>query len=120
MTPTEASQHGVRPVTLRYWAGARAAAGVSEETLVAGPLVGDVLDGAVDAHPALREVVAVCSVLVDGRSVGFATSRYRGHGPANDAPSGGVMEGCRRDALEPVASARRRRAAREHDAKTLC
>ena len=28
------------------------------------------LDGAVEAHPALREVVAVCSVLVDGRSVG--------------------------------------------------
>ncbi|WP_211254690.1 MoaD/ThiS family protein [Knoellia aerolata] len=70
MTPTDGSHRVMRPVTLRYWAGARAAAGVSEETLVAGPLVGDVLDGAVEAHPALREVVAVCSVLVDGRSVG--------------------------------------------------
>ena len=49
---------------------ARAAAGVSQETLMVGPLVADVLDGAVEAHPALREVVAVCSVLVDGRSVG--------------------------------------------------
>lgn len=70
MTSTEGPHRVLRPVTLRYWAGARAAAGVSEETLEVGPLVGDVLDGAVAAHPALREVVAVCSVLVDGRSVG--------------------------------------------------
>ncbi len=70
MTPTDGSHRAMRPVTLRYWAGARAAAGVAEETLMVGPLVGDVLDGAVEAHPALREVVAVCSVLVDGRSVG--------------------------------------------------
>ena len=70
MTSTDRSHRVMRPVPLRYGAGARAAAGVSEETLTAGPLVGDVLDGAVEAHPALREVVAVCSVLVDGRSVG--------------------------------------------------
>lgn len=70
MTPTDPSHRVLRPVTLRYWAGARAAAGVSQETLMVGPLVADVLDGAVEAHPALREVVAVCSVLVDGRSVG--------------------------------------------------
>lgn len=70
MTSTDGSHRVMRPVTLRYWAGARAAAGVSEETLLVGPLVGDVLDGAVEAHPALRDVVAVCSVLVDGRSVG--------------------------------------------------
>ena len=70
MTPTDGSHRVMRPVTLRYWAGARAAAGVSEETLMVGPTVGDVLDRAVEEHPALREVVAVCSVLVDGRSVG--------------------------------------------------
>ncbi|KGN36575.1 sulfur carrier protein ThiS [Knoellia subterranea KCTC 19937] len=57
-------------MTLRYWAGARDAAGVSEETFDAGPSVGDILDAAVGAHPALRPVVAVCSVLVDGRAVG--------------------------------------------------
>jgi molybdopterin converting factor small subunit len=43
---------------------------VAEETLEAGPLVGDVLDAAVSAHPDLGGVVAVCSVLVDGRAVG--------------------------------------------------
>ncbi|KGN34329.1 molybdopterin converting factor [Knoellia sinensis KCTC 19936] len=55
---------------MRYWAGARAAAGVTEETLVTGPLVGDALDAAVAAHPELSDVMAVCSVLVDGRAVG--------------------------------------------------
>ena len=70
MTATDGSHRGMRPVTLRYWAGARAAAGVTEETFEAGPLVGDILEAAVAAHPGLRDVVAVCSVLVDGRSVG--------------------------------------------------
>lgn len=70
MTTIDGSHRGMRPVTLRYWAGARAAAGVSEETFDAGPRVGDVLDAAVTAHPALRDVVAVCSVLLDGRAVG--------------------------------------------------
>ncbi|MEO6018918.1 MAG: MoaD/ThiS family protein [Knoellia sp.] len=69
MTAIDPSHRGVRPVTLRYWAGARAAAGVAEETFEAGPRVGDVLDAAVAAHPDLSDVVAVCSVLVDGRSV---------------------------------------------------
>lgn len=70
MTTIDGSHRGVRPVTVRYWAGARAAAGVSEETLESGPHVGDVLDTAVAAHPALGDVVAVCSVLLDGRAVG--------------------------------------------------
>lgn len=69
MTTIEGALRGVRPVTVRYWAGARAAAGVTEETLETGPLVGDVLDAAVAAHPALAGVAAVCSVLVDGRAV---------------------------------------------------
>lgn len=70
MTTIEGSHRGVRPVTLRYWAGARAAAGVPEETLESGPSVGEVLDTAVAAHPGLRDVVSVCSVLLDGRAVG--------------------------------------------------
>jgi len=70
MTSIDLSSRAVRPVTLRYWAGARAAAGVAEETFEAGPLVGDVLDAAVGAHPELGSVVAVCSVLVNGRAVG--------------------------------------------------
>jgi molybdopterin converting factor small subunit len=70
MTAIDLSHRGVRPVTLRYWAGARDAAGVAEETFEAGPRVGDVLDAAVSAHPDLGGVVAVCSVLVDGRAVG--------------------------------------------------
>ncbi|PRY58039.1 molybdopterin converting factor small subunit [Knoellia remsis] len=65
---TDPNRRAVRPVTVRYWAGARAAAGVAEETLETGPLVGDVLDAAVAAHPDLTEVVAVCSVIVDGRA----------------------------------------------------
>lgn len=70
MTTIDGSRRSMRPVTLRYWAGARAAAGVAEETLTTGPTVGDALDSAVAAHPALRDVVAVCSVLLDGRAVG--------------------------------------------------
>lgn len=70
MTTTEGARRGMRPVTLRYWAGARAAAGVTEETLQTGPTVGDALDAAVAAHPDLEDVVAVCSVLLDGRAAG--------------------------------------------------
>ena len=69
MNAIDPSHRGVRPVTLRYWAGARATAGVAEETFESGPRVGDVLDAAVAAHPDLGDVVAVCSVLVDGRAV---------------------------------------------------
>jgi len=70
MTTIDGARRALRPVTLRYWAGARAAAGVAEETLETGPTVGDVLDDAVAAHPDLRDVVAVCSVLLEGRAVG--------------------------------------------------
>lgn len=52
-------------VTVRYWAGARAAAGVDEESL-SGTTVADVLRAAVTAHPALEPVLPVASVLVQG------------------------------------------------------
>ena len=60
-------------VLVRYWAGARAAAGVSEES-VPGPLtLAQLLDELVLRHadrPRLKDVVSVCSVLVGDRPVG--------------------------------------------------
>ena len=53
-------------VTVRYWAGARAAAGTAEESYD-GATLGAVLDQAVAAHGAgLARVLSVASFLVDG------------------------------------------------------
>ena len=62
-------------VTVRYWAAARAAAGLDAETLtLAAPAtVADVLAAAEAAHPdreRLGGVLAICSVLVGERPVG--------------------------------------------------
>ena len=59
-------------VTVRYWAGARAAAGVAEDVFeVTGPTtVADVVRRVVAAHPDAARVVAVCSVLVGDRPLG--------------------------------------------------
>lgn len=59
-------------VTVRYWAAARAAAGVESQTIsVAVPTtVGAVVEAAVAAHPALERVARVATFLLDGRSVG--------------------------------------------------
>ncbi|GAB3075012.1 MoaD/ThiS family protein [Intrasporangium mesophilum] len=54
-------------VTVRYWAAARAAAGVDAD-LHAGATVGEVVDAAVAAHPALVRVAAVATFLLDGRA----------------------------------------------------
>lgn len=52
--------------TIRYWAGARAAAGTPEEPYD-GETLGGVLDKAADAHgPALARVFTAASFLVDG------------------------------------------------------
>jgi molybdopterin synthase sulfur carrier subunit len=69
--PTDAStgQH----VLVRYWAGARAAAGVAEETFPAPVTLSDLLHEVVVRHadrPRLKDVVSVCSVLVGDRPVG--------------------------------------------------
>lgn len=60
-------------VLVRYWAGARAAAGVAEES-VPGPLtLSQLFDEVVVRHadrPRLKDVVSVCSVLVGDRPVG--------------------------------------------------
>lgn len=62
------------PVTVRYWAAARAAAGTgSEELAVDGPTtLADVVRRVVAAHAdtGLERVVGVCSVLVGDRPAG--------------------------------------------------
>lgn len=55
-------------VTVRYWASARAAAGCDSETF-AGQSVGDVLAAAAAAHTGLSVVLAVSTILMDGRAV---------------------------------------------------
>ena len=50
-------------VTVRYWAGARRAAGLASEVLPAGTLAE--LLSELSGRPGLAEVVAACSVLVD-------------------------------------------------------
>lgn len=59
-------------VLVRYWAGARAAAGVSEESVPAPLTLAQLVDELVLRHadrPRLKDVVAVCSVLVGDRPV---------------------------------------------------
>ena len=52
-------------VTVRYWAGARAAAGVGSDQVNAGS-VAAVAVAAAELHPALRPVLAVATFLLDG------------------------------------------------------
>ncbi|NUR10180.1 MAG: MoaD/ThiS family protein [Nocardioidaceae bacterium] len=64
-------------VTVRYWAAARAAAGVASDDVPLGAdgTLAGVLEAVRALHPdrpRLGEVVAVCSVLVGDRPVGTA------------------------------------------------
>jgi sulfur-carrier protein len=63
-------------IRVRYWAAAKAAAGIAEDAFeVSGPIpVAEVVRRAVARHPGTRlaEVVAACSVLVDDRPLGGA------------------------------------------------
>jgi molybdopterin converting factor small subunit len=52
-------------VTVRYWAGARAATGVPSD-VVAGLTVGEAVDAAVALRPALGPVAEVATFLLDG------------------------------------------------------
>jgi molybdopterin converting factor small subunit len=52
-------------VTVRYWAGARAAAEVASD-VVSGSTVGEVVDAAVALRPALAPVAEVATFLLDG------------------------------------------------------
>ncbi|MET8825743.1 MoaD/ThiS family protein [Streptomyces sp. NPDC004610] len=57
-------------VTVRYWAAAKAAAGIAEEPFDAADLAG-VLAAARERHPGeLERVLLRCSFLVDGDPVG--------------------------------------------------
>src|SRR3954451_22201089 len=58
----------VAQVSVRYWAGARAAAGTDEERLVAGSTA-DVVAALTGRGGELARVVALSSLLVDGRVV---------------------------------------------------
>ena len=59
--------------TIRYWAGARAAAGTAEEPF-SGSTVQEVLDQAAARHgERLARVLSVASFLVDGVRVGADT-----------------------------------------------
>jgi sulfur-carrier protein len=72
----------VRAVTVRYWAGARAAAGVESDLVGDCETVADAV-AAVDAlHPGLASVTAVSTLLLDGR----ATHRDQ------PLPEGSVLE----------------------------
>lgn len=55
-------------MTVRYWAGARAAAGVESEQVTAGT-VADALAAARANHAGLGEVIDRSSILLDGRRV---------------------------------------------------
>lgn len=73
-------------VTLRYWAAAKAAAGVAEDRLDGGTLA-DALSEAVQRHgKPLAGVLGRCSFLVDGEPVGS-----RSH-DALALPPGAVVE----------------------------
>ena len=55
---------------VRYWAGARAAAGVSEQHvgLPEDATVADVVTAVTSQHPDLEPVLEVASLLLDGRA----------------------------------------------------
>ena len=55
-------------VTVRYWAGVRAAAGVAEERLAGVATVDDLVTHLAESRPGLLAVLPVCSVLVGGRA----------------------------------------------------
>ena len=72
---TEPSAPSVGSITVRYWAAARAAAGVEADTVPVGDgmTLADALAAVRELHadrPRLADVVAVCSVLVGDRPVG--------------------------------------------------
>lgn len=77
-------------VTVRYFAAARAAAGVDEEPVTAGATVGGILSAIQVAHGAeLSRVLTRCSYLLDGVAV---------HGVDTPTRDGSVL-----DVLPPFA-----------------
>lgn len=74
MTAPDVRERPDETVTVRYWAGARAAAGTSQDVFVVpGPAtLADVVRLVLQAHPddRMAQVVGVCSVLVGDQPVG--------------------------------------------------
>lgn len=60
-------------VVVRYWAAAREAAGVEEETVVAAT-AGEATRVAAETHPGLEKVLQVATLLVDGHRAGPETA----------------------------------------------
>jgi molybdopterin synthase sulfur carrier subunit len=82
-------------VTLRYWAAAKEAAGVAEESFAGCPTLADVVREAVarrDGDERLARVLARCSFLVDGAPAGVRPQTEV------ETPAGSVVE-----ALPPFA-----------------
>jgi sulfur-carrier protein len=69
-------------VTVRYWAGARAAAGVDEDAFDHCPTVGSATAAVVARRPALEPIVRVSTLLLDGHVVT----------PQTALPPGAVLE----------------------------
>lgn len=73
-TPSAPSRKVETTVTARYWAGARAAAGVAEDVFeVTGPItLAEVVRRVLTAHPGpdVARTIGVCSVLLGDRPVG--------------------------------------------------
>ncbi|WP_392544161.1 MoaD/ThiS family protein [Oryzobacter telluris] len=69
-------------VTVRYWAGARAAAGVDQESVDGVATVGDLTTRLLASRPGLAAVLPVCTVLVEGLA----------SGPEAVLPAGAVVE----------------------------
>ena len=63
-------------VTVRYWAGAKRAAGIESESLTAGTVAE--LRRQLEARPELTRVATVASFLVDGRQAGENTVLHDG------------------------------------------
>ena len=59
-------------VTVRYWAGARAAAGVDEDVLENCATVTHAAAAVIGLHPDLASILPVSTLLLDGRAVGLA------------------------------------------------
>ena len=74
MTAPDARDHPAETVTVRYWAGARAAAGTAQDVFdfAETTTLADVVRRVLEAHPEpqMAKVVAVCSVLVGDRPAG--------------------------------------------------
>ena len=72
-TPSAPSRKVETTVTARYWAGARAAAGVAEDVFeVTGPItLAEVVRRVLTAHPgpSVARTIGVCSVLLGDRPV---------------------------------------------------